>query len=52
MQQAYSLTNNITSELKQAGHDVEVFPYSIFYAITDDTILILSLAHQHRKPFY
>ncbi len=23
-----------------------------FYAITNDTILILSVAHQHRKPFY
>ncbi len=28
------------------------FPYSIFYAISDDTILVLSVAHQHRKPFY
>ena len=28
------------------------FPYSIFYALKNDTILILSVAHQHRKPFY
>lgn len=27
MQQAYSLSNNITNTLKQAGYDVEVFPY-------------------------
>lgn len=27
MQQAYSLTDNITNALKAAGHDVEVFPY-------------------------
>ena len=30
------------------------FPYSIFYMIDniDDIIVILSIAHQHRKPFY
>lgn len=28
------------------------FPYSIFYAIEKNTIVILSVAHQHRKPFY
>jgi plasmid stabilization system protein ParE len=30
------------------------FPYSIFYMIdnANDIILILSIAHQHRKPFY
>jgi len=30
------------------------FPYSIFYMIdsTDDILVILSIAHQHRKPFY
>ena len=27
MQQAYSLSDNITSTLRSAGHDVEVFPY-------------------------
>ncbi len=27
MQQAYSLTNNITYTLRKAGYDVEVFPY-------------------------
>lgn len=26
------------------------FPYSIFYSCIDDTIIILSVAHQHRKP--
>ena len=30
------------------------FPYSIFYLIekADNVIVILSIAHQHRKPFY
>ena len=28
------------------------YPYSIFYAIVDNDIIILSVAHQHKKPFY
>lgn len=28
------------------------FPFSIFYSITSGVILILSVAHQHRKPKY
>ena len=28
------------------------FPYSIFYTIENDTIIILSVAHQRRKPYY
>ena len=28
------------------------FPYTIFYTIEDDTILILSVAHQRREPYY
>jgi plasmid stabilization system protein ParE len=28
------------------------FPYTIFYAIDNDTIVILSVAHQRRKPYY
>ena len=28
------------------------FPYNIYYSIQDDTILILAIAHQHRKPDY
>lgn len=28
------------------------FPYSLIYEITGDTLLILAVAHQHRKPFY
>jgi len=28
------------------------FPYSIYYSIQDDIILILAVAHQHRKPDY
>ena len=28
------------------------FPYMFFYIHSDTIILILSVAHQHRKPFY
>ena len=28
------------------------FPYSIFYDIDDDTVVVLSVAHQRRKPYY
>ena len=45
-----NLYPNITNDLKRTV--LHRFPYSIFYAITNDTILILSVAHQHRKPFY
>lgn len=31
---------------------VHKFPYTIFYSIQDKTILILAIAHQHRKPGY
>lgn len=41
---------NITDNLKRCV--LHRFPYSIFYSIIDNTILILSVAHQHRKPFY
>lgn len=28
------------------------FPYSVIYEVSADTLLILAVAHQHRKPFY
>ena len=28
------------------------FPYNIFYRIDNEAIVILSISHQHRKPFY
>jgi plasmid stabilization system protein ParE len=28
------------------------FPYSIYYALLDQSIVVVSVAHQHRKPFY
>ncbi len=28
------------------------FPYSLYYFIEDETIVVVSIAHQHRKPFY
>jgi len=40
MQQAYSLTENITRILRSAGHDVEVFPYSIFYVFYEQYLTI------------
>ena len=41
---------NITGTMKRCI--LHRFPYSIFYALKKDIILILSVAHQHRKPFY
>lgn len=40
----------ITDELHRVI--VHKFPYSIFYALFDEKIVIVSVAHQHRKPFY
>ena len=31
---------------------VRKFPYNLYYSVESDFILILSVAHQHRKPFY
>mgnify|MGYP003551154455 CR=1 FL=1 len=45
-----NLYPNITKEIKRTL--LHRFPYSIFYTIKDEVILILSVAHQHRKPFY
>lgn len=28
------------------------FPYNIYYNLNEDLITIVSIAHQHRKPFY
>ena len=28
------------------------FPYSLFYIVESSTIIILSVAHQSRKPYY
>ena len=28
------------------------FPYNIYYTILKDKIVIVSIAHQHRRPFY
>ncbi|CAF3236695.1 unnamed protein product [Rotaria sp. Silwood2] len=40
MQQAYSLTGNITHTLRNAGYDIEVFPYSIFYVFYEQYLTI------------
>lgn len=40
MQQAYSLTNNITNQLQKSGYNVEVFPYSIFYVFYEQYLTI------------
>ncbi|CAF0888633.1 unnamed protein product [Adineta steineri] len=40
MQQAYSLTDNITKTLKNNGYDIEVFPYSIFYVFYEQYLTI------------
>ncbi len=31
---------------------VHKFPYTIFYSVQEHTIVILAIAHQHRKPGY
>ena len=31
---------------------VHKFPYSIFYIVDENRIVIISIAHQNRKPFY
>ena len=31
---------------------LDTFPYYIIYAVSNDFIVILSIAHQHRKPDY
>jgi hypothetical protein len=31
---------------------VSIFPYNIIYSIGDEIILIIAIAHQHRKPNY
>lgn len=28
------------------------FPYSVIYSIEDDELLVIAVAHQHRKPRY
>jgi toxin ParE2 len=28
------------------------FPYSVIYALENDELVVLAIAHQHRKPFY
>ncbi|CAF1589955.1 unnamed protein product [Adineta ricciae] len=40
MQQAYSLTDNITRTMKNEGYDVEIFPYSIFYVFYEQYLTI------------
>ena len=45
-----TLYPKVTDELHRVV--VHKFPYSIFYILLDETIIIVSIAHQHRKPFY
>lgn len=45
-----TLYPKVTDELHRVV--VHKFPYSIFYVLLDETIIIVSIAHQHRKPFY
>ena len=28
------------------------FPYSLLYSIEEDHILVIAVAHQHRRPYY
>lgn len=31
---------------------VERFPFSVFYSLVDDSIRVLAVAHERRRPFY
>ena len=31
---------------------VNIFPYNIFYSLRDNRIIVIAIAHQHRKPNY
>jgi plasmid stabilization system protein ParE len=45
-----TLYPKVTDELHKVV--VHKFPYSIFYVLLVERIIIVSIAHQHRKPFY
>ena len=45
-----NLYPNVDKDIKRCL--LHKFPYSIFYTIRDDKIIILSVAHQHKKPKY
>ncbi len=45
-----NLYPNISENIKRTL--LHRFPFSIFYTIKEDTILILAVAHQHRRPRY
>ena len=40
----------VTDELRRVV--IYKFPYSLYYTILVDKIIVISIAHQHRKPFY
>jgi plasmid stabilization system protein ParE len=31
---------------------VSGFPYSVLYSVVSDSIIVLAIAHSHRRPFY
>lgn len=45
-----NLYPNITNKIKRSV--LHRFPYSVFYTVKEDFILILAVVHQHRKPDY
>lgn len=45
-----NLYPNINTNVKRCL--LHRFPYSIFYAIKEQSVVVLSVAHQHRKPRY
>jgi len=52
-----SIINNFPeSFLEYTNHTrkavVSIFPYNIIYSIVNKTIIVIALAHQHRKPDY
>lgn len=48
-------SNPYASEMLAKGHRRKIihrFPFTIYYTVRHETIRIVSIAHQSRKPFY
>lgn len=49
------LGNPTAPRLRSGGYrrvNLKIFPYYIAYAIRDEAIVLLAVAHSHRKPHY
>ena len=49
------LENSLVPRLREGGYrrvNLRVFPYNIAYIVRENTLWILAIAHNHRKPEY